>query len=88
MGHGIVFGITDGGVLEVFEFETGAGIIEAIHEHFFGADVGNANFEIGIEMAAPLDGVVEQFAKGVTNFFEHVFGEYRTRGGRENFGRD
>src|SRR5271154_4046092 len=75
VGHGIVVGIVDRGVLELFEFEAGAGIVETIHQHAFGADVRDADFQVGVEMAAPFDGVVQEFTKGIPDLFENFRGQ-------------
>jgi len=88
MGHGIIGGIAYGGVLEIFHLEAGAGVIQAIHQQLSGANVRDANFQVGVQVAAPFNRVVQKLAEGVPNFFPSRQRANRFQDARENSARD
>src|SRR5688572_8538248 len=67
----IVGRIRDGGVQQLIDVESFARIRDAIEQHPLRADAGNPDFLCWILLAAPFDGVREQFAEGLRHGFAH-----------------
>ena len=62
----------DGGVAKLFERETFAGILDAAGDSVAAADEGNLHVLAGIEVAAMLHGVQENFAESRNDVFGDV----------------
>ena len=79
----LVGGVTDGGVVEVFDAEAGPGIGDAVKNHALHAQAGDTHFARRVKLAAPLDGVQQQFAEGAAHGFAHVVRQIRFELGQE-----